>query len=296
MKIIVAGASGFLGTALRRQLAHDGHQVVQLVRSEPQAEDQLRWDPAVGRLDPASIDGADAVINLGGAPIARWPWTAAYKEKILQSRLETTGTVAEAIAASTGKPALVNASGINYYGDRGDERVDETATPGTGFLADVVQQWEAATRPARDAGARVVLLRTGVVLHKAGGALQKIQIPFRLGVGGRIGDGRQYFPTISLADYCAAVVRLATDRTLAGPSNLVAPVPATNAEFTHAMGQVLGRPTLVRVPRFVLTAAAGELSGEVLGSINAAPTRLTEAGYTFRHPTIADQVAAAYRP
>ncbi len=295
MKIIVAGASGFLGTALLRRLAADGHDIVQLVRSPPKAADQVQWDPAAGDLDPASLESADTVINLGGAPIARWPWTAAYKETILQSRLETTGTVAAAIAAGASKPALVNASGINYYGDRGDERLDETSAAGTGFLADVVKQWEAATRPAEDAGARVVRLRTGVVLHRAGGALQKIQIPFRLGVGGKIGDGRQFFPTISLDDYCGAVARLATDRTLDGPFNLAAPVAATNTEFTDAMGHVLGRPTLLRVPRFALRAVAGELSGEVLGSINAAPTRLIEAGYEFQQPTIVDQVAAAYR-
>lgn len=295
MKIIVAGASGFLGTALRRQLGDAGHEVAQLVRSPAESADQIHWDPARGELDPAALDGADTVINLGGAPIAHWPWTDGYKQQILGSRLETTGTVARAIAQLEQQPALVNASGINYYGDGGDRQVDEDSPAGDGFLADVSRRWEEATQPAVDAGARVVTMRTGVVLARSGGALKTIMIPFRLGVGGRLGDGGQYFPTISLFDYLGVVTRLATDSSLQGPFNVVAPVPSTNAEFTQALGKHLHRPTAIPVPRFAVKAAAGQLSTLVFTSVHAIPRRLIEAGFEFRNPTIDEQVAAALR-
>lgn len=293
MKIIVAGASGFLGTALRRQLAGAGHEVVQLVRSAAEAADQIHWDPAQGELDPGALDGADTVINLGGAPIAHWPWTDSYKQQILNSRLETTGTIARAIAQLEQQPALVNASGINYYGDQGDRQVDEDDPAGDEFLADVSRRWEEATRPAVDAGARVVTMRTGVVLASSGGALKTIMIPFRLGVGGRLGDGRQFFPTISLHDYLGVVTRLATDSSLRGPFNVVAPVTSTNAEFTRALGKHLHRPTVIPVPHFAVKAAAGELSTLVFTSVHAVPRRLLDADFEFQHPTIDEQLAAA---
>lgn len=294
MRIIVAGASGFLGTALRRHLEAAGHETVQLVRSTTPAPGQVSWDPASGNLDPAALDGADAVVNLGGAPIARWPWTTAYKQVILKSRLETTGTIARTIAGLSTPPALVNAGGINYYGDRGDEVLDEDSAPGDGFLAEVSRQWDQAPRVAADAGARVVRVRTSVVLHKTGGSLKPILIPFRLGVGGRLGDGRQSFPTISLIDYVAAATRLIVDPTLEGPFNLVAPVVATNAEFTQALGRALHRPTFARAPGFAIKAVAGgQLSTLVLGSVNAVPRRLMEAGFEFQHPTVSEQIDAA---
>ncbi len=295
MKITVAGASGFLGTALRRQLAEAGHEVVQLVRSPAESADQIHWDPARGELDPAALDGTDTVINLGGAPIARWPWTDGYKRQILASRLETTGTVARTIARLDQQPALVNAGGINYYGDRGDRQMDEDSPAGDGFLADVSRRWEEATQPAVGAGARVVTMRTGVVLARSGGALKTILIPFRLGVGGKLGDGEQYFPTISLVDYLDVVTRLATDRSMRGPFNVVAPVPSTNAEFTRALGKHLHRPAVLPVPRFAVKAVAGELSTLVFTSVHAVPRRLMEAGYEFHHPTVEEQVAAALR-
>ncbi len=296
MKITVAGASGFLGTALRRHLTAAGHEIVQLVRSEPTAADQVHWDPARGKLDPASLEGSAAVINLGGAAIAHWPWTASYMRKILSSRLEVTGTLVRAIASLDSKPALVNAGGINYYGDHGDELVDEDTGPGTGFLADVSARWEAATEPAAEAGARVVRMRPGVVLHRSGGALKVILIPFRLGIAGKLGSGRQFFPTISLADYLAAVTRLTTDDTLSGPFNVVAPVPSTNEEFTRALGRSLHRPTVMPAPAFAVKAAAGsQLSTLVFASVRAVPRRLMEAGFEFTHPTIDEQVVAALR-
>lgn len=295
MRIVLSGASGFLGTTLARQLRAAGHDVVRLVRGDAAEPDQRSWDPANGGLDPAHLDGADTILNLGGAPIEHWPWTESYKDTILHSRLQTTGTLARTMAALDSSPALVNASGINYYGsDRGDEQVDEYSAAGDGFLADVCRQWEQATEPASAAGSRVVMMRTSLVLHRSGGVLKLIKIPFLAGVGGRLGSGRQFFPSISLTDYIAAAIRLATDPGLSGPFNLVAPVPATNADFTQALGRRLHRPTVVPVPGFALRTAVGELANEMLGSLNAVPTRLTAAGFEFRHPTIDDQVDAAF--
>ena len=295
MRILMAGASGFLGTALRTHLTNAGHQVTQLVRGEPGDSEQVRWDPYRAALDRAVVASSDVIINLAGAPIARWPWTSGYKDKILQSRLATGNTIAAAIAEVDDRPAWINASGIGYYGDRGDELLDEGSTNGSGFLAEVVRQWEATTQPARDAGARVCMIRTSVVLDSDGGALKLMKLPFKFGVGGRLGDGRQWFPTVSLSDYRAAVTRLASDDNLEGPYNIVAPVAATNAEFTEAMGHRLHRPTVLTVPGFAVRLGAGELSGEVLGSIRATPRRLDEAGFEFSHPTIEEQLAAAFR-
>lgn len=265
----------------------------QLVRGEPSGTGQSRWDPYAGVVDRALIEDAGAVVNLAGAPIAHWPWTESYKRQILDSRVATTGTLATAIAESDAKPALVNASGVGLYGDRGDERLDEGSGPGDTFLASVVEKWEAATAPARDAGARVALARTSPVLDKSGGALKVMRLPFLLGVGGRIGSGKQWFASISLADYVAASMRLIEDDTLQGAFNLVAPGEATNAEFTRELGRALHRPTLIPVPAFAMKAVAGELSGEVLGSLRVAPARLLEAGFSFEHPTVREQLAAA---
>ncbi len=296
MRIVIAGASGFLGKALVRHLRDHGHDVAVLVRGEVTGPDQRRWDPASGGLDPEHVAAADTVINLGGAPIEHWPWTKSYKEQILRSRQQTTGTIAEVIARLTGpRPALVNASGINYYGsDRGEEKVDEDSSSGSGFLAEVCRQWEAATQPASDAGARVAIMRTGLVLHRSGGVLKIVKIPFVAGVGGRLGDGHQFFASISLVDYLAAATRLATDEALSGPFNFVAPVAATNREFTQAMGHTLHRPAAIPVPAFVLRTVVGELANEMLGSLHAVPRRLTEVGFTFEHATVQAQVDAAF--
>ncbi len=294
MKIVLAGASGFLGTALRSTLEADGHELRQLVRGTPQNGSQTQWDPYSGHLDPAVLADADAVVNLAGVPLVHVPATEAYKRKVVESRVATTSTLATAIAARGGAPALVNASGINYYGtDRGEEVLDEDSSAGTGFLADVCQRWEAATSPARDAGARVVMLRTAVVLDNSGGSFKLMVIPFRLGVGGRLGSGNQWFPTVSLADYVAAVSKAVTDATMSGPYNVTAQVPSTNAEFTKELGRQLHRPTLFTVPGFALTAAVGDLGEAMLGSLRVTPRRLLEAGFEFDDPTVADQVSAA---
>lgn len=295
MNILLAGASGFLGTALRRHLTASGHTVEQLVRRDATLPGQHRWDPYGGQVDPRVVEGVDTVINLAGAAVAHWPWTASYKRNILDSRTATTGTLADAIAASDRKPALVNASGVGYYGpDRGDELLDEESPNGPGFLAGVVRDWEAATSAAAAAGARVVKLRTAIVLDHSGGALEVMGIPFRFAVGGQLGSGQQWFPTVSLTDYLAVFTLAATSDDLSGVYNVVAPEPATNREFTKALGHQLGRPTIMRVPALALKATMGDLSGEFLGSLRVRPVRLLEAGFTFAHPTIESQLRAAY--
>jgi uncharacterized protein len=294
MQILLAGASGFLGTALDRRLNADGHETRRLVRRPPASAAEIEWDPHRSALDPAVVDDADVVVNVAGAPIAHWPWTESYKRTLILSRTHTTGTLAEAIAASTTKPALVNASAIGYFGDRGDEILDDDAPPGTDFLARLVQEWEAASIAAVDAGARVARLRAGIVLHRDGGILKLARIPFWLGLGGKIGGGAQWFPTISLDDYLEVACRLISDDSLAGSFNAVAPEPATNADFTHELGRRLHRPTIVPVPGFAIRTIAGQdLSVQLLGSIRAQPRRLLEAGFEFRHRTIGDQLDAA---
>jgi len=294
MRVVVAGSSGFLGTALRDRLARDGHQVFRLVRGEASTSTESSWDPYAGRVDDDLIDSADAVVNLAGAPIAHWPWTESYKRTLLDSRLSTTSLLAGAIARTGGTTALVNGSGIDAYGDTGDAVRDEQAPYGSTFLADVVRQWEAATAPAADAGARVVLLRTAPVLHADGGVLGLVKIPFLLGLGGRVGSGRQWFPVISRDDWVDAVVFLLTHPETSGPFNLVTPKPVTNAEFTRVLGQELHRPAVVPVPAAPLRLVAGELSQQLLGSLGAAPRALTGAGFEFRHPDVHTVVHAAF--
>lgn len=294
MLITMAGASGFLGTALGRHFESAGHEITQLVRGDPTSANQVRWDPYRGELDSGLLRESDLVINLAGAPVAHWPWTDKYKRQILDSRVATSSTIANTIASIEERPALLNASGINYYGS--DDRAQpstEDSPPGEGFLAEVTRRWEAAAEPAATAGTRVVKMRTAVVLDKSGGALKTMLLPFKLGVGGRFGNGRQGFPTISLHDYVAAVDRLTADSALRGAFNLVAPVPATNGEFTQELGARLHRPTVLTVPAFALKKIAGDLSSEFLGSVHAVPKRLLDAGFEFAHPTVGQQLDAA---
>ena len=296
MKIVLAGASGFLGTPLRAALATEGHTLVQLVRGKPQRADQSQWDPYTGRVDTALIASADVVVNLAGVPIARVPMTESYKRQIVQSRVATTSCLADTIASLGGSTALVNAGGINYYGvDCGDQTLDETSPPGTGFLAEVAQRWEAATASARNSGARVAQLRTAIVLDRSGGSFRLMALPFRFGLGGRVGTGTQWFPTISLADYVSAASRIVTDDAMQGAYNMTAEVPSTNEQFTEELGRQLRRPTVLAVPRFAVTTVVGELGKAMLGSIRATPQRLLEAGFAFAHPTIGDQLRAALR-
>ncbi len=290
MKIAITGASGLIGSALTPSLRADGHEVIRLVRRAAAAADEVSWDPVGGTVDLVGLSGTDAVIHLAGAGVGDHRWTDSYKRQILQSRRMGTDTIARAVAALEPTPTvLVSASAIGYYGDTGDAPVDETGPKGRGFLADVVEQWEEAADPARAAGVRVVHPRTGLVVSADGGAWGRMLPLFRLGVGGRLGSGRQWWSFITLADQVNAVKRL-VDSDLTGPVNLTAPHPATNAEVTAAMGEVLHRPTLLPVPSFALKAVLGEFSSEVLGSARVLPGVLLASGFTFTHPTIGDAV------
>ncbi len=296
MRIMIAGSSGFLGSALVSSLRDEGHHVTRLVRREPRG-DEARWDPYSGKLVTELLHDVDAVVNLAGAPFVHWPWTASYKRSILESRVRTTTTLADSIADLVDKPVLVNASGADFYGDdRGDDRLDETAPTGQGFLAEVVRQWEAATTSASEAGARVVNLRTSAVLDKRGGPIKVMGIPFRLGIGGRVGNGRQWFPSISLPDWLSAVNRLISDDSMHGPYNLSGPQPVTNAEFTRILAAQLHRPAVLVAPAGPLRFVLGGLATVVIGSRRVLPARLLEAGFTFAHPTTISQVEAAYAP
>jgi uncharacterized protein (TIGR01777 family) len=296
MRIVVAGASGFLGTWLTRWLAGGDHDVVRLVRRPASGPGEVSWDPADGRLDPAGLAGADAVVNLAGAGIGDHRWTSRYKTELRRSRVDTTSTLAATIAAlpATDRPrALLNMSGISGYGHTGDRVVDEESPLGEGFLADVCRVWEAATRPAEAAGVRVVRLRTAPVLHREGGLLKPQLLPYRLGIAGRFGGGRQYVPWIALEDWLSAVAFLLHRDDVAGPVNMVSPTQVTNAEFTKAVGRAVHRPTIMPIPGLALRVVLGEFSVEVLGGSRAVPMVLTRAGFVFRYADLDEALRAA---
>ncbi|WP_434028238.1 TIGR01777 family oxidoreductase [Streptomyces graminofaciens] len=295
-RVVVAGASGLIGSALTRSLTADGHEVVRLVRRAPRGPGEVRWDPEAGRVDTAGLVGCAALVNLAGAGVASRRWTEAYRERIRNSRVLGTRTLAEAVAALDEPPSVfVNGSAIGYYGWTGDRAVDESAAPGEGFLPSLVVEWEAATSAAREAGVRTVFARTGLVVARGGGAWGPLFPLFTAGLGGRMGDGSQYWSFISLYDEVAALRHLIGTPSLSGPVNLTAPAPLTNREITAAMGRVLHRPTLFTVPASVLRLVLGGLSGDVLGSTRALPTRLLESGFTFQYPEIEEAVRAALR-
>lgn len=289
MQVVIAGSSGFIGSALVPHLRESGHDVRVLVRGAAHGPREIPWDPAAGRLDPAAIADADAVINLAGANVASRPLTTARKREILSSRLRTTGLLARTLAdLDDGPRVLLQASGIGAYGSRGDDVLDEGEPIGTTFFAEVVRQWEAATRPAEDAGVRVVHLRTGIVLGQGGGALGPLLPLIRLGLGGRLGSGRQFWPWITLVDEVRAITHLLT-APVHGPVNLVTS-PARNAEVVAALAQAMHRPAVVPVPAFALRAVLRDFSSEVLGSIRAVPAALDASGFS---PTHADLATAA---
>ena len=286
MKIAITGASGLIGTALVPFLRADGHEVLRLVRRPATAPDEVSWDPRAGTVDMAGLAGVDAVIHLAGVGVGDKRWSDSYKAEILGSRIDGTTTIAHAVATLDPKPAvLISASAIGYYGDTGDRAVDESAAKGEGFLADVVATWEASADEARAAGVRVVHPRTGLVMARKGGAWGRLLPLVRLGVGGRLGNGRQYWSFITLADELRALAFLLT-ADLSGPVNLTAPTPATNAEVTKAMGHQLHRPTVFAVPAIALKTVLGEFSSEVLGSARVLPRALLAAGFSYQHPDI----------
>ncbi|MET7352001.1 TIGR01777 family oxidoreductase [Streptomyces mirabilis] len=293
-RIAIAGASGLIGSALTRSLTADGHEVVRLVRRAPRGKDEVRWDPDGQRMDAAGLAGCAAVVNLAGAGVASRRWTEAYKRTILDSRVRGTATLAAAVAALDERPEVfVNGSAIGFYGETGDRVVDESAPPGEGFLPSVCVAWEGAAEPAREAGVRTVFARTGLVVAREGGAWGKLFPLFRAGLGGRMGDGRQYWSYISLHDEVAAIRHLIDTSSLSGPVNLTAPTPLTNREITEAMGRVLHRPTVFPTPAPLLRLALGDMSGDILGSQRVHPTRLLSSGFTFAFPSIEGALRAA---
>lgn len=296
MRFVIAGASGFLGTALREALAERGDEVVRLTRRDEPSRDASRWDPARGEVDQDVVESADVVVMLAGSPIVR-PWTSKVRASILSSRLSSTRTLVHAIRRCDEPPVLLTQSGTDWYGTGYRDTVLDETTPAQGdaFLTRVVHQVEDASREAEQAGARVCQLRTGAVLDRRSDTL-KLMLPFfKLGLGGKVADGSQYFPIISLRDWVRAVLHLADTAEAHGPHNLAAPEPATNAEFTAALGEALHRPTVAFLPRPLLEKAAGDLSGVLLNSLRVVPRKLLEHGFTFRDRTVDEVVAAALR-
>ncbi len=297
MRVLVSGSHGLIGTALVRTLRTRGDEVGPIVRGPAGTHSgpgHVSWDIEARTIDTAAMEGADALVHLAGASLAR-RWSPAYKARLRDSRVEGTTQLATALAQLDRPPAvMVSGSAIGYYGDRGDEVLTEDSEPGTGFLAEVAQAWEAATAAAETAGVRVVHLRSGIVLSAKGGALGK-QLPlFKLGLGGQLGAGRQYVSWVSLADEVDAILHAITHDSVRGPLNATAPNPVTNTELTRTLGAALGRPTMLRVPRFALEAALGpEMAREtVLVSQRVRPARLEATGYTFRHPDLAGALDA----
>jgi len=294
MRIAVTGSSGLIGSALVPHLRSVGHEVVRLVRRPPAAPDEVIWDPKAGTVDLAGLAGVDGVIHLAGAGVGDHRWTDEYKAEILSSRVDGTRTIAAAMAQLDPKPrVLVSASAIGFYGDTGDRVIDETAPAGQGFLAGVVEAWEAAAERARAAGIRVVHPRSGLVVSGNGGAWQRMFPLFKLGVGGRLGSGSQYWSWISLRDEVCALQFLLEQEYLSGPVNLTGPHPVPNEQVTKAMGHVLGRPTILPVPSFALKAVLGEFSSEVLSSSRVIPAVLTSSGFVFQDATVDAAIRSA---
>jgi hypothetical protein len=293
MKIAVTGASGLVGAALVPALEAAGHEVVRLVRRRPASTQELEWDPQAGTIDAAGLAGIDAAVHLSGATIGR-RWNAARKDQILESRVASTRLLAETLSALDPRPtALVCAGGIGIYGDRGGEILTEESELGSGFLADVGRAWESACEPVRTTGIRVVNLRAGIVLARKGGALGRLLTPFKLGLGGRVGSGKQWWSWVALDDVVAAI-RFSLEGDIAGPVNLVSPNPVTNAQFTKALGKALQRPTFFPFPAFAAKAMFGEMAEEaLLTGQRALPAKLLDAGFSFEYAELGPALGRA---
>ncbi|MGD9530313.1 TIGR01777 family oxidoreductase [Pseudonocardia sp.] len=292
MRVLVAGSSGLIGTALVAHLRSAGHDVLRLVRRPSAAPDERRWDPPAGTFDPGTFDGIDAVVGLNGVGIADRPWSGSRRQIIRDSRNVATEVLATAVATHR-VPVYLSGSAVGIYGDAGDTVIDEAAPTGSGFLAEVVRDWEAAAKPAVEAGTRVAFLRTGLVLAPSGGMLAPLRTLFRFALGGKLGDGSQYMPWISLDDEVGAIGFL-LDTPVSGPVNLTGPRPVTNADFTRALAAAVGRPAPFTVPAFLIRAVPGGM-GEELGLYGqrAVPAKLEAAGYVFRHVSVRDALSAA---
>jgi uncharacterized protein (TIGR01777 family) len=292
MRYLIAGASGFLGSRLRQRLLDGGHDVTALVRRAP-GTGEAQWDPYSADLDPGLVERADVVVNLAGSPTLGNPHSRKWADQLLTSRVTTTRVLAEAIAASTRRPAFLAGNAIGFYGDHGDELVTEGAdTRGDSFLTGVTIAWQAAAQPAVDAGARVCILRTAPVMDRRNAPLRQQLLQFRLGLGGRIGSGRQYMPMVSLRDWLAAVTFLADHDDVRGPVNICCPQAPTNAEFTQQLARIVHRPAFLTVPAPLLRVAAGRMAPELLGSVRVVPRVLEDAGFGFSDRTAAEVLAS----
>lgn len=292
-RIAIAGASGFIGSALARHLESMGHAVIRIGRREDPRHGNIRWDPDKGVLDPAGLAGVRIVINLCGENTGQQRWTPAYKKKLIDSRVVTTDLLSRTIAKLDPRPrVLVNMSAIGYYGDRGDEEIDEESPPGHGFLAELVRKWEAAADPAREAGIRVVHPRTAPVLHPAGGMLEKLIPYIKLGGGAIIGSGQQWISWISRTDVIRALSWASLHESLGGPLLVSSPGPARNADFMRTLARQLHRPTLVKVPEFAVRAVFGEMGEEtVISGQKIIPRQLIDSGFQFDHPALDEALA-----
>lgn len=295
VRLLVTGASGLIGSALCASLSSQGHEVLRLVRARPRAgESAVFWDPGRGEMDGRALEGLDGAVHLAGENISAGRWTESRKESILRSRVEGTLLLSRALAACSAPPkVLLSASAVGFYGDRGGAELDEASPSGEGFLAEVCEAWERAADPARERGIRVVHPRFGIVLSGRGGALPKMLPPFKLGLGGRVGGGRQFMSWIALSDAVGVLQFLLTRGDLEGPVNAVAPYPVTNAEFSATLGRALRRPALLPLPGFAVRLALGEMGGALLlGGAKVAPAKLLEAGYAFRFPLLQGAIEA----
>ncbi len=294
MVLAIAGSSGLIGSALVSALRAADNRVIRIVRRAPANGDELHWNPDSGEFDPAGLEGVDAVVNLCGVGVGDKRWSGSFKQTLRDSRIAPTEVISAAVV-DAGVPVLINASAVGFYGDTRGRVVDETAPAGTGFLAQLCVDWEAAALSAEDAGVRVVLARTGLVLSPGGGGvLGKLRPLFSFGLGGRLGGGRQYMPWISLEDEVRALLFAINSEELAGPVNFTGPAPVTNSEFTAALGRALNRPTPWLVPGFALRTLLGEFADEgLLGGQRAIPAALERAGFVFHHNTIGEALAYA---
>ena len=297
MRVLISGSSGFIGSRVVQALRAAGHQVGRLVRSDA-GPGAVQWDPAAGTIDIEGLGAIEGAVHLAGEGIGDRRWSLVHKARVLDSRVRGTRVLAETLASLEPLPqVLVSASAVGYYGDRGTEMLTEDSGPGSGWLAEVVQQWEASTSPAREAGIRVANPRSGLVLSPAGGVLKRLLIPFRLGLGGRLGPGDQYWPWVALKDEVGAIVHLLETSSASGPYNLAAPYPVTNAEFVAALGRALSRPALIPVPPLALKIALGPQMAEemLLYSQRVVPTRLQTSGFRFAHEHIEDALESMLR-